>query len=115
MSNRSFRKLSNGPSRRPRFSRELESGRQRAFYSSGRQDAVRLCWRELLLLRVKPTSSRSRVLNSSASGSGNQRRPYGRSLEKVVPPPHPLSSSTNWTLLLLGEGRGLATATPQSV
>src|SRR5713226_2957241 len=114
MSSRSFRKPSNGPSRSPRSSRELGSGLQRAFCSSGRLGVVRLCWRELLLLRVKLTSSPSRVLRSSASGLGNQRRLYARSLGRVVPPPHPLSSSTNWTLLPLGEERASAIAAPQS-
>ena len=68
MSSRSFRKPSNGPLRSPRFSSELESGLQRAFCSSDRLGAVRRCLRELLPLRVKLTSSPSRVLRSSANG-----------------------------------------------
>src|SRR2546425_2461396 len=64
--------------------------------------------------RARLTSSRSRVPSSSASGLGNQRRPYARSLGRVVALHHPLFSLTSSTRLLRGEEWAPMTALPRS-
>src|SRR5205807_9400224 len=99
-SDRNFRRQSNGRLRSLKSSRELVSGHQRAFSSLDPRAAGRQCWRELLLLRARLTSSRSRVPSSSASGLENQRRASARSLGKVAALPHPLFSLTSSTRLL---------------